>query len=192
MGKLVIKVLLIICSLHLDLIAFAQESNPMFYKEIQLKNKSYSLESLTKEVQQQTGITFSYNATKINGQKHIAIKKNRITLEQLLPIIKKHSGIDYKMINQKHIIYTVAKDKESRRKVVRMGIRKKETTVVHNMQKEKDHSIKEEVVLGKLKSEDIQAQISVIGDSAVAAPYYVSGGGGGYSGGADLVVMTRK
>lgn len=186
-----IKVILIFCCLHLSIPIFAQE-NPMFYKEIQLNNKPYSLESLTKEIQQQTGITFSYNAGKVNAKKRIRIKKTRITLEQLLPLIKKHSGIDYKIINQKHIIYTISKSKTRKSNVVKKST-KAETKTKVPIPDFKTNSLREEPILVKSKPEDtllLPIPITVIGDSTIAASYYSSGGGGNM-GGADII-MTRK
>ncbi len=67
----------------------AQKPDPMFYKEIQLSHKPYTLHSLSREMQRQSGITFSYNAAKISPNQKIRIKDNRLTVEQLLALVKK-------------------------------------------------------------------------------------------------------
>jgi hypothetical protein len=155
----------------------AQQSNPMFYKEIHLTHKPYTLQSLTREMQRQSGITFSYNASKISPDKRIRIKDDKLTVEKLLSLIKKKSGISYKIINGSHIIYTeppnsrnkIAAKKEPRnKKKMPRGPETGQTTLI---------AIKEED-----NGTDTQ-RIVIIGDSSVAAPFYMSGGGGGSYGG---------
>lgn len=162
----------------------AQKGNPMFYKEILLLHKPYTLHTLTKEMQLQTGITFSYNASKINAQKKIRIKPGKLTVDALLALIKKRSGISYKVVNNFHIIYTAAvvsgKPKPKKTKA------KQETAVlINNRPVIKNEGMDEED--GPYTSGDTAAQHTVVvGDSLTASYYYMGGGGGGYGGGYTL------
>src|SRR3569833_1290106 len=85
--------------------SMGQQTNPMFYKEILLTHKPYTLQSITEEIQTQSGISFSYNADNINPDTKIKIKGDRITVAEVLALIKKQTGVSYKIFSQRHIIY---------------------------------------------------------------------------------------
>jgi hypothetical protein len=149
----------------------------MFFRQVFLEpKKKYTLQTITREIQQQTGISFSYNAAHINPGTKVKLKTDRITVEQLLGTIRKKTGIGYKVISKTHIIYTEAGAK--RRKKGKSKKRKATPAPVYVRQNNETRlrSIEGEGVAGQ--------QIVIIGDSSVAA-YYFSGGassGGGYTG----------
>jgi len=160
--------------------AIAQTGNPMLYKEIHLAQKSYTVLALTQEMQRQTGITFSYDAAKINAQKKIKIKQGNLTAISLLNLIKKRSGISYKLINNAHIIYKFG---IGQKKTKPKKTKKKTPTAVTINNRP---VLKEDIHLDDEKAsvdDDEPQQVIVVGDSAVAAYYYAGGGGGGYGGG---------
>src|SRR6187402_2732633 len=95
---------LLLCCLCICITANAQQKSPMFYSEILLKHKPYTLQSLTEEIYAQSGITFSYNADKIRPD--IKIKNEKLTVAVLLALVKKKTDIGYKIISQNHIVYT--------------------------------------------------------------------------------------
>lgn len=157
----------------------AQQVNPMFYKEIQLDpKKTYTLQSVTREIQRQTGISFSYNAARINPDSRIRMKTDRITVEQLLSSIRKKAGIGYKIISKTHIIYV---ESGKKKKTGRKGHSRKNKTSSSHLQ----HQDYNETVLRPLGQDStIGQQIVIIGDSSVMTYYFSGGGGagGGYGG----------
>jgi hypothetical protein len=155
----------------------AQQVNPMFYKEIQLDpKKTYTLQSITREIQQQTGISFSYNAARINPDRKIRMKTDRITVAQLLSSIRKKAGIGYKIISKTHIIYV-----ESGKKKIagKKGHVRKSRPSSSNAQ---DNP--ETVMRPVGHDSTVGQQIVIIGDSSVMNYYFSGGGssGGGYGG----------
>lgn len=173
----------LIILLFSSLTTSAQKTNPMFYKEILLLHKPYTLHSLTREIQRQSGITFSYNALKINPDQKINIKRrtDRLTVIELLALLKRKTGIGYRTVNQSHIIYTAGtfkKRKTSRTKDRRPSDKEKKTQ--WRLQEEEP-----EAVAGSTSHDvpQIEQHLMVVGDSALAMSYYLSGGGGGAYGG---------
>lgn len=90
----------------------AQQTDSTFRKEIRLKQKRYTLQSITAEMKAQSGISFSYNAASIDPATRIRLKGSTATVAQILAVIKKKTGISYKTINQHHIIYVAASGKK--------------------------------------------------------------------------------
>ncbi|WP_118951370.1 hypothetical protein [Taibaiella helva] len=152
----------------------------MFYKEILLLHKPYTLHSLTREIQRQSGITFSYNAARINPAQKVGISKrlDRITVKELLGLLGKKTGVGYKIVNQSHIIYTPAtagrkpkakKDHTGKR----MGVAQSQKPAPASRAGVQPPAVPEPEALQSLV---------IVGDSSLAMSYYLSGGSG--SGGA--------
>lgn len=95
-----------------SLTAAGQQADSMFLTRILLKHKPYTLQSLTKEMQAQSGISFSYNAARINPGTRIRIRGDRATVAQILAVIKRKTGISYKVVNRRHIIYVASNIKK--------------------------------------------------------------------------------
>lgn len=167
----------------------AQKGNPMFYKEIQLLHKPYTLHTLTKEMQRQTGITFSYNASKINAQKKIRIKPGKLTVDALLSLIKKRSGVSYKVVNDFHIIYAAAASRKARPK--KGKARQEKAVLVNNRPVIKNEGLADEDTDIAITGDAPEQQIVVVGDSLVASYYYIGGGGGGYGGAYSLDNVSK-
>jgi hypothetical protein len=150
----------------------AQQGNPMFYKEIQLEHKkNYTLQTLTREIQRQTGISFSYNAARIDPYTKIRVS-DKLTVEQILSSIRRKAGIGYKVISKTHIIYTESPNK------------KRSRTKGKKRKSYKQQEIRQPVpyyndmVLRSLGTDSVVGQqIIIVGDSSVAG-YYFSGSGG--------------
>lgn len=154
--------------------AHAQDSNPHLYKEVQLSKKVYTLHALTREVQKQTGFNFSFNASRINPNRKIRFKADRLTVQGILDIIRKQSGIAYKTIGQNHIIYTEAPAPKNKPK-----IKEKNKKIPDDLP---DDGKKEQAELARIIPKDTNRiqQIMIIGDSSAAAFYF--SGGSGYGG----------
>lgn len=164
----------------------AQKPDPMFYKEIQLAHKPYTLHSLSREMQRQSGITFSYNAAKISPNQKIRIKNNKLTVEQLLALVKKKSGVGYKVVSSNHIVYLEGPKKKG------LFARKKENKEPKKQKLRNDNNIAGQpaVVTKNITSMPVTpprdtispGRLVIVGDSSLAMAYYFSGGGN--SGGA--------
>ncbi len=156
----------------------AQENPPQLYKEIVLQKKSYSFHELTREMQQQSGCTFSYNASKISSGKKIKPRSERLTVREILNIINRQASIGYKITGQGHIVYqppapvTVAQRRKEKKetKAEQKPARKKEKS---NQQKP------ETIAAVPASARDSAQHIIVIGDSALATTYYNSSSGYG-------------
>lgn len=163
--------------------ALAQKPDPMFYKEIQLTHKPYTLHSLSREMQRQSGITFSYNAAKVSANTKIRLKNDKLTVEQLLTLIRKKSGVNYKIVSSNHIVYIEGPKKKglfARKK------EKKKPEVVKNAVVKKPAQVPATqpvaVQVPTVTSTADPVRLVIIGDSSLAMAYYFSGGGN--SGGA--------
>lgn len=165
-------ILILLSSLRIS----AQQGNPMFYKEIQLEHKkSYTLQTLTREIQKQTGISFSYNAARINPYTRIRVR-DKLTVEQILSSIRRKTGIGYKVISKAHIIYTESPNKKRSKA---KGKKKKQPKQDKHYQQVQYNN---DVVLRSLGTDSvIGQQIIVIGDSSVAGYYFSGSGGSGAS-----------
>ncbi len=171
--------LLIYCFLMVLSSASAQQVSPMFFKEIQLSHKPYTLHTLTREIQRQSGITFSYDAVKIDPNKRVKLKRSidRLTVKELLAVLRKKTGIGYKIVSSSHIIYTPpgGKIRKSTAAFKPKALRKKASYVAPAEEVEE-----EEVYIPALREDStFQHQIVVVGDSSLAVAYYLSGGGSG-------------
>jgi len=168
--------------LFLSLPVMAQQKNPMFYSEIRLQHKPYTLQSITEEIQAQTGISFSYNADQISPGTRIRIKGNRATVAAVLGTIRKKTGIGYKIISQNHIIYTPPVAKTVRPQKLKRSTRSGRIT---------DEMVKRSVAVpssiktygiaptSSFKDTSDDNAIMMVGDSSVMAGYYFGGGTGG-------------
>lgn len=169
--------------------AMAQSPSPMFYKEVLLNHKPYTLHSLTREMQRQSGITFSYNAARIRPNQKIKVRDGKMTVERLLALLKKRSGIAYKIVSSNHIVYVegpkekkkglFARKKEPKkpqpRKVVPATL---PATAASAPQLAKAPAIDSSLL-------PPGGRLVIVGDSSVAMGYYFSGGsnsGGAYAG----------
>lgn len=157
--------------------AVAQKGNPMLYKEVQLTHKPYTLHTLTRELQRQSGITFSYNAFTINPDRKIRLKKDRMTVREILSLIKRKTGVGYKLVSGSHIIYTPPGPRGRKRRATTT----KTKHPLPQQEGEENGSQEEAVATTTAMARDSAAglQIVVVGDSTTAAGYYISGGGGG-------------
>jgi hypothetical protein len=167
--------------------AFAQKPDPMFYKEIQLTHKPYTLHSLSREMQRQSGITFSYNAAKVSANTKIRLRNDKLTVEQLLTLIRKKSGINYKIVSSSHIVYIEGPKKKGL--FARKKEKKKPETVKNAVVKKPAQQVpaKQPVVVRAPAAADTAGplRLVIIGDSSLAMAYYFSGGsnsGGAYTG----------
>ena len=165
--------------------AMAQKPDPMFYKEIQLTHKPYTLHSLSREMQRQSGITFSYNAAKISANQKIKIKDRKLTVEQLLALVKRKAGIGYKIVSSNHIVYMEGPKKKglfARKKDAKKTKRKEQpvraTQPAVAAAPSNNNMVKEPV----RQDTAVPGRIVIVGDSSLAMGYYFSGGGN--SGGA--------
>lgn len=159
---------------------YAQDNVPQLYREVQLNRKSYTLYELTREIQQQTGFTFSYNASRINPSKKIKVRSERLTVHNILAHIKKQSGLGVKVIGQKHIIYT--QPKPARKLAAKKEKTAKKKQVALNKSRIKETKETAAIINPAMEQEQ---HVVVIGDSAVASAFYSSGGAqyeGGYPG----------
>jgi len=159
----------------------------MFYKEIQLIHKSYTLDALTREIQEQSGITFSYNAAKIDPHRRIRVHAEKLTVERLLGLVKKRAGIDYQVIHGNHIVYTPVASVRGKIVLKKVHNRARERRIASH--KINTGHIKKSAAPALINADTPAArQIVVIGDSAVAAAYYMGAGSGG---GGSLQMIQR-
>ncbi len=174
--------------------AMAQNPSPMFYKEIQLTHKPYTLHSLSREMQRQSGITFSYNAARINPDQKIRIKEEKITVERLLAMVKKRTGVGYKIVSTNHIVYLEGPKQKG------LFVRKKKPEQARvagaplpaaTPQPARVTGNNQPATTATLSPVDspATAQIVIVGDSSLAMAYYFSGGGN--SGGAYHGAVVR-
>lgn len=175
--------------------AHAQD-DPMLYKEVQLQKKSYTFDELTHTIQQQTGITFSYNASKISADRHFRIKTKRMTAIKLLAVIKAKSGIGYKLIHPGFIVYQPPKTAPARHEKLR---RKKNLATARNTAQiepttteAEDISTAEKPSSVVAPADSVTQTVVVIGDSAAASGYYFGGGSGGGSGSMGNIEMVMR
>ncbi len=156
----------------------AQKVSPMFYKEVQLTHKPYTLHSLTREIQRQSGITFSYDAVKIDPEKRIKLRRNldRITVKELLGLLRKKTGIGYKIVGSSHIIYTLS-GKSGKKSSKPARYKPKKAQQQYTAPEEDD--VAEPYIAALREDSTLEHQIIVIGDSSLAASYYLGSGGGG-------------
>lgn len=157
----------------------AAQNNPILYQEIQLDKKSYRFDELTHAIQQQTGLTFSYNAAKISSSKKIRIHAKRITLINLLKAINKESGIGYKMVSGLHIIYIPERrrSQQQNRKERKKSKRKEnEIKQVENAPTTPKVLENAETSLASAADSGASSEVYVFGDSLTAATYYFGGG----------------
>jgi len=171
--------------------ATGQQTNPMFYKEVLLTHKPYTLQSITEEIQTQSGISFSYNADNINPDTKIKLKGDRMTVAELLALVKKQTGISYKIISQRHIIYTAAAGKKhttAKPKKLKQRVKRPKQA-----EAEEQPLVTNEPASGSFRTAKTttitdsatDATIVVVGDSGMVAQYYLGGGGSGGGGGND-------
>jgi hypothetical protein len=148
----------------------------MFYKEIQLEHKkSYTLQTLTREIQKQTGISFSYNAARINPYTKIRVR-DKLTVEQILSSIRRKSGIGYKVISETHIIYTESPNKK------RSKAKGRNKKLPKQGEGRQPVRYGDDIALRSLGTDSvIGQQIVIIGDSSVASYYFSGSGGSGAS-----------
>ncbi|HET8572967.1 MAG TPA: hypothetical protein VFL76_03765 [Edaphocola sp.] len=194
-GKVVLKFLMLSLLALCSMVAFPvhAQDDPMLYKEIQLSKKWYTFDELTHIIQQQTGITFSYNASKITGDRRFRVKDQRMTAIKLLAVIKRKSGIGYKAIHPGFIVYQVPENTPHKHR--KSHKKQKAKTIVPR----RAGPVKQLVITsgqravpgtGVSSSADSAPQtIIVIGDSTTASGYYFGGGVGGGSMGSIEMVM---
>lgn len=170
--------LFLIVLLSINVKVVAQNSNPAFYKEIQLVHKPYTLHTLTREIQKQSGISFSYNASRINPNQKIRIKEGKLTVAVLLATIQKKSGVGYKAIRSNHIIYTEAPSKKGV-----LAKKKNRRRKTDNIAKANPSESLNKVAVAR-KKDTASQHIVIIGDSSVASYYFSGAGnvGGSYTG----------
>lgn len=195
MGKPVNRaftVLLLLISLLSGTPVLAQD-NPVLYQEIQLDKKSYQFDELTHVIQQQTGLTFSYNASKISSSKKFRIHSKRITLVKLLKTINKESGIGYEMVQGHHIIYIPGHRKshyQSRKKKKKSAEKKKDIATTDNALAAQTETQNAGINLASITDSGITQKVYVFGDSLTAATYYF--GGGTAAGGMGTIKMVMR
>jgi hypothetical protein len=159
----------------------AQKVSPMFYKEVLLSHKPYTLHTLTREIQRQSGITFSYDAIKIDPDRKVKLKRSldRLTVKELLVLLRKKTGISYKIVGTSHIIYTLpgagTKAKRNDKHVKPLKYKSKPARQPYS---EPAGDVVEPYIAALHEDSTTERQIIVIGDSATAVSYYLSGGGG--------------
>lgn len=183
--KLLILPLLLIACVTPQMVHAQDE--PLLYKEIQLDKKTYTFDELTHAIQQQTGITFSYNASKISADRSFHIKAKRITAIKLLAIIKDKSGIGYKVVHPGLIIYKPTgrkptTHKKSKRKKKTKTVVKATPTITTNALAKATASPDKPPVIARAADSSSQTVV-VIGDSATASDFYFGGAGGSGAGG---------
>lgn len=170
------------------------QDDPMLYKEVQLQKKWYTFDELTHAIQQQTGITFSYNASAVNADKRFRIKNKRMTAVKLLAAIKAKSGIGYKSIHPGFIVYQppnniLHKHKTLREKKRAVAIRK--TGPIKQPVTESEEAVAPTTQAFVSPPADSTMQtVVVIGDSTIASGYYFGGGSGG-GGMGDIEMVMR-
>lgn len=166
-----------------------QQTNPQFYKEIILRHKPYTLQSLTEEIQLQSGISFSYDAEKIDPNTKIKLSKDRLTVAAALKLISKKTGISYKVISQSHIIYIPPGVKKNPKPKHKIGKQKqaakasKDAIVKENNEQAEGKSNQTAHLVPTTTFTDsiTENSITAVGDSNLVMDYYRSGSG--FSGG---------
>lgn len=165
----------------------------MFYKEILLTHKPYTLHTLSREMQRQSGITFSYNAARISPNQKIKVRDGKLTVEQLLALVKKRSGVSYKIVSSNHIVYVegpkkkglFARKKEAKKtKAIAAATAKAKAAGKTAPATSPKQDIKP--LATAAPADTVAPRIVIIGDSSLAMSYYFSGGGssgGAYAGG---------
>ena len=177
--------------------AHAQD-DPMLYKEVQLQKKSYTFDELTHAIQQQTGITFSYNASKISADRHFRIKSKRMTAVKLLALIKAKSGIGYKVIHPGFIVYQPPKNVSARPKKLRPKKKEKPAVLAKNTPVKSagtathTTATSEALLRTPVPPDSTTQTVVVIGDSATASGYYFGGGGSGGGGSMGNIEMVMR
>lgn len=177
----------------LSFAATGQQVSPMFYKEILLTPKRYTLQALTEEMQAQSGISFSYNAESIDPATKIKIKSDRITVAELLALIKKKTGISYKIISKTHIIYQAPATrkkkaaKKGKAKHAPTASEKTNTTVVLSATDEAADrtDIPGQAAATNILNDSAGNIAGLAGDSTPVVHYNSGGGGGGGGGSSD-------
>ena len=187
---------IVFIALAMPLPSHTQENNPQFYKEITLHHKPYSLQSLTEEIQAQSGISFSYDAEKIDPNTKIVLKKDKLTVAAILTIVKKNTGIGYKIISKTHFIYTKpASTKKPKSKFIKTKSKQEKHTTFSANPVIKAKTIVEEnketiatppqtITSKKVFVDTMNGSNSAPAiDSNLAMSYYMNGGGGFIGGG---------
>lgn len=172
----------------------AQQQNPMFYTEIQLRHKPYTLQSITEEIQRQTGISFSFNADKISPNTKIKLKGDKLTVAVILGTLQKRTGIGYKVISQNHIIYTesawqqkgAAKSKKSKYYTKKSsGNTTGKSVTERPIARIKSYGSK----INMVTDAEGGNNIVFVGDSSIVSAYYF---GAGYGGGGKNETETEE
>lgn len=187
-GSLFLTVLLLGCFLNGTTVQ--AQTNPTLYQEIQLDKKSYHFDELTHTIQQQTGLTFSYNAATIASSKKIKVHGQRVTLIKLLERIQKESGISYRMVNGNHIIY-FPNHRKSHYSIHRERRKSKAKKLASPEEISKTHALSDQGDTTVMPNDTgTTEEVYVIGDSLTAATYYFGGGGSG--GGMGTINMVMR
>lgn len=167
--------------------ALAQQVDPMFYKEVQLPRRTYTLHALTREIQKQSGLTFSYDAVKIDPDRTVKLGRSNshFTVQQLLILVRRKTGVGYKVVSDKHIIYTPSGRKQRRSKPPPKlkkapPVKKQAPPPVPAPADEPEEETADEPYVAVLREDSsFSQQVIVVGDSMLAMSYYASGAGGG-------------
>ncbi|HEX6430311.1 MAG TPA: STN domain-containing protein [Niastella sp.] len=85
--------------------------------------KPITLDSLTKYVHSRSKIRFSFNSSKVKGDKVIDLKKGTYTIELLLQEIRKNTSLYYSMYNG----YVVFQDNPPKQKIKQQAVVKKKS-----------------------------------------------------------------
>lgn len=172
-----------LCMLLLQMFAFAlvtfgQQSamvSPIYFKEIQLSNKQVSIHNLARAIHQQSGISFSYNALKINPNKKVKLSTNRLTIDQLLKELKRKTNIGHKQISPLHVVFIEPP----------LNRKKKTTLAKTKVPVVKDTNKKPVQFMVSKRDSLINIQVVNVGDSTGGGAYFVGGsnvGAGSYGG----------
>lgn len=102
-NKIIWRFLFLLTSL-LPLHHVSAQHQPLLKKELKLARHSYNIYQLSKEIEQQTGVSFSFNSKKLTRNRVINLKKDNYSLGELLQLLENISGIGYIIVDQ-HVIF---------------------------------------------------------------------------------------
>jgi hypothetical protein len=164
---------------------WAQQSVDALKKPITLTKKTYTIQSLSLEMNKKAGFAFSYNPQLIKPNTPITISRKNTSVSHILKDIKRSTGIDYKIISN-HVVYepTKAFFKKNKPSVqrVKQGNKNASTSPVASPILVNTAPPKTITILDDKDSSASETAV-LIGDSATVVQGYANlSAGGGYGG----------
>ena len=117
-GKL-FSIALILSSMLLSTALYAQSG------KVSVNMKNASLKEFFSEVEKQTGYTFSYRDSDIEGKPEVTIKADKAEIKSLLDRELGKAGLRYTLVNEKIVVVPVSEEKASRAEPIKVHLKDK-------------------------------------------------------------------